>query len=560
MLELENLTVLVIESRQSMRAQLRTMLMNYQISAVQFASSAGAAIRKLKQESFDLILCNHDLGEGQDGQHLLEDLRTHGIIRRETLFVMISNERNYERVIGTAELAPDDYVLTPLTPSTLLVRLQRILARRDIFLPVWRMLDSGDTAGAVQYCLSNEPLFPNERIRFMRLRAELHENHSEFEAAEEIYRAIVSEKPQPWAQLGIARQLCRQKRYQEAISILESLVEERDYYIEAYDWLTRARAALGEYQQAQEVMSRAVAMSPHRVTRLREYGDVATRAGDYAGAEQSLAEVVRKGKYSDFRNPEDHLRLVKVQLLEKKQDAALATIGDLEKSMPGETATPICASLGRALAARAAGREEEARDILRTTLAQASNNPLAASLKQELVRTSLDLEMDDECSDLVSDLLRTAEDEKTLEDTRALLAERGRDKLSAEIELGIQQEVKALVSVGAAKVQSGDYDGAVAAMMNAARRMPGNSHVLFNAALALLRRLERKGWNEQFAEQARKLIIRCRKLDPTNPKINALTTFHQTLLKKYGIRADANTTSLTEARRDSVASILNGKG
>ncbi len=560
MLELEKLSVLVIESRQGMRAQLRAMLTSHHVSAIQFASSAGAAVRKLRQETFDLILCSHELGEGQDGQHLLEDLRTHRIVPRETLFVMISSERNYERVIGTAELAPDDYILTPLTPSTLLDRLQRVLARREVFLPAWRLMDAGNTAGAIEYCLSNEPLFPYERPRFMRLRAELHESQGEFATAEKIFRAIVAEKPLPWAQLGVGRQLYRRRQFEEAVSILESLVGDHDYFIEAYDWLTRCRAALGEFQRAQEVMSKAVSLSPQRVARLREYGEVATKAGDYAEAEQSLAEVVRKGKYSDFRNPEDHLRLLKVQLLDKKHDAALATIGDLEKSMPGEAATAVCASLGRALAARASGKEGEAREALRQTILGATGQPLSASLKQELIRTGLDLSLDEECGSLVSDLLRNAEDEKTVEDTRALMAERGREKLSVQIEQDIQKEVKELVSAGAAKAQSGDYDGAVAAMMNAARRMPGNPNVLFNAALALLRRIERKGWNEHFAEQARKLIIRCRKLDPSNPKLEAMTTFHQGLLKKYGIRSGAASASLTDARRDAVASVLNGRG
>lgn len=560
MIQLDNLVVLVIESRQSMRGQLRTMLTNFNISEVQYAISAGAAVRKLKQERFDLILCNHDLGEGQNGQHLLEDLRTRNIIPHETVFVMISSERNYERVIGTAELAPDDYILTPLTPGTLLARLQRVMARREVFLPAWKLIDAGEIARAIDYCAEQETQHPRHRRDFMRLRAELQESLGANDQAEAIFRAIVATQPVPWAQLGLARQLYRRGDYPGAEAILTALVEERDYYIEAYDWLARTREAMGQLQQAHEVMSGAIALSPHRVGRLREFGQIAVGAGDYEGAEKALTEVVRMGKYSDFRDPEDHLRLVKTQLIQKKYEEAQATVGDLERSMAGETATPTCTALARAMVLQASGKRAEAREVLEKAAKDATATPLGISLKHELIKACLENGLETECKALVSDVLRNAEDEETLAKTHKLLRDRGRHDISTDIDARIQDEVKRLIGAGAVKAQAGDFDGAVSEMMNAARRLPGNPHVLFNAALALLRHIERHGWNEQFATQARKLIIRCRKLDPNNPRLEAIVTFQQGLVKKYGIRAGAATASLTEARRDATASVLMGKG
>ena len=556
MIQLDNLEVLVIESRQSMRGQLRTMLTDFNITDVQYAISAGAAVRKLKQERFDLVLCNHDLGEGQDGQHLLEDLRARSIIPRETVFVMISSERNYERVIGTAELAPDDYILTPLTPGTLLDRLLRVLSRREVFLPAWKMIDAGEITHAIDYCVEQEALHPRHRRDFMRLRAELHESLGAIDQAEAVFRAIVAEQPVPWAQLGIARQLYRRADYRAAEEILAELIAERDHYIEAYDWLARTREALDQLQQAHEILRSAIDLSPHRIGRLREFGQIAISAGDYEGAEKALAEVVRKGKYSDFRDPEDHLRLLKSQLIQKRYEQAKATVGDLERSMAGDPATPACTALSKAMLLQAAGKRAEAREILGNAAKEATSAPLATSLKHELIKACLENGLENECSDLVGDVLRNAEDEETLVRTHKLLRDRGRDDISTAIDARIQEEVKRLIGAGAAKAQTGDFDGAVSEMMNAARRMPGNPHVLFNAALALLRHIERNGWNEQFAAQARKLIIRCRRLDPGNPRLEAIATFQQGLVKKYGIRAGASTTSLTEARRDATAAVL----
>lgn len=72
-------------------------------------------------------------------------------------------------------------------------------------------------------------------------------------------------------------------------------------------------------------------------------------------------------------------------------------------------------------------------------------------------------------------------------------------------------------------------------MLNAARKMPNNTHVLFNAALALLRHIEHRGWNDVFATQARVLIERVRRKDPVNTRVPALIDFMQKLQFKFGI-------------------------
>ncbi|PKO57733.1 MAG: hypothetical protein CVU25_06980 [Betaproteobacteria bacterium HGW-Betaproteobacteria-19] len=163
---------------------------------------------------------------------------------------------------------------------------------------------------------------------------------------------------------------------------------------------------------------------------------------------------------------------------------------------------------------------------------------MSVGLKQELIKACFDHQLGDAGGEMVMNILRTSADERTVETTRTLMKSRGLEKLSKEIEQRIQTEVKELISVGAEKAHAGDFDGAVAEMMNAARKMPGNPHVLFNAALALLRHIEHRGWNEAFARQARALIERARKLAPTSNRLSAITEFMHGLIKRYGIRPE----------------------
>ena len=75
MLQMDALTILIIEPHAGMRSSLRDMLKQAGIVKIDFAVGASAAIRAFKNRSYDMVLCEYDLGEGQDGQQLLEDLR-----------------------------------------------------------------------------------------------------------------------------------------------------------------------------------------------------------------------------------------------------------------------------------------------------------------------------------------------------------------------------------------------------------------------------------------------------------------------------------------------------
>lgn len=539
MATLDQLRVLVIESQPTMRAQLRTMLSAIGMEDVQFAVSAGMAVRRLREQRYDLILCEYNLGEGQDGQHLLEDLRSHEVIPLDTLFVMITGERNYERVVSTAELAPNDYILKPLAAEALRVRLLRALDKRDAFLPAWRLMAIGDTLGAVAYCKEALDRYPQYLIDFMRLQAELHTSAGQIAEAEAIYREILNGKHIPWARLGLARALLLKKAYVEAQQILTGLVAENDRFIAAYDLLARMHEETGHAQAARDVLRTATEHSPYRINRLRHLGELSLAVGDPSAAEDVLAEVVRKNKYSDFRNPEDHVRLVQAQIALNKVDSASATINDLERSMGGQPKADLCKALSSAMLHAHTGDIARAQAAL---LAAAKSAPGAATLsvglKQELIKACFDHQLGDAGGEMVMDILRTSADEQTVESTRALLKSRGLEALSKEIEQRIQIEVKDLISVGAEKAHAGDYDGAVAEMMNAARKMPGNPHVLFNAALALLRHIEHRGWNEPFAKQARALIDRARKLSPASTRLSAITEFMHGLIKRYGIHPE----------------------
>ncbi|WP_374603211.1 tetratricopeptide repeat protein [Niveibacterium sp.] len=537
--KVEDLTVLVVENQSNMRTQLRNMLAMCGITKLQAAQSAGTAIRKLRDEVFDIILCEYHLGEGQDGQHFLEDIRNHHLIPLSTLFIMVTGERSYERVVGAAELAPNDYILKPFAPDLLRNRLERALNKREAFMHAWQLIEAGNAADAITACEEGELKYPAYAIDFLRLRAELLANTGRAEDAQAVYEKVLERRAVPWAKLGLAKALHMRKRYDEAEQVLIGLLNESEQYLDAWDWLAKTREAVGALAEARAALEKASELSPHTLRRMRRIGEVALELGDLETAERTLNEVVRKGKYSDFRDPEDHVKLVKAQLGVGAPDRATATMRDLEKSMQGLPKTELCKALSSAMVfaqqgdtAKASEAAERAVNLLDPRLGATS------SLKKDLAKVCIAQKLDAQAADVVMDIMRNAPDDAAVDGVTKMLGDLGRSELGNHLAQKMKSEVRDMMGEGARMAQRGDFEGAVEHMLEAVRRMPGNTMVLYNAALALLKYIEHCGWEPHHAEQARGLIDRLQKADPGNPKLGALHLYFDGLVKRFGVRGD----------------------
>lgn len=533
------ISALVIDRSPEMRGNLRTMLGQCGIGDVQPAATAAAAIRKLDERTFDLILCEYSLGDGQDGQHLLEDLRTHRLIPLSTLFFMVTAESGYDRVVSAVEFAPNDYLLKPFTADSLFQRISRALDKRDAFMPAYGLIEIGNLQEAAERCRQGESLKPQYAIDFMRLRAELLVALGQADEAHEIYRHVLENKAVPWARLGLARTLYMKKRYAEAGDDLQQLVQENHQFLEAYDWLARTHEAAGRLQEAQQALEAAISVSPHALRRLKKLGDIALSTGDMATAEKALAEVVRKSKYSDFRDPEHHVKLVKVLIARGNRLQAEKTISDLDRSMQGMRQTEACSALSSAMVLSQAGEKDKAIEAInRAVEASRTNANLSDDLKIDLVKTCLEQQQHDAAAEMISEVMRNAADDQALDKAKRVLEEAGLKSMADDLVLKTRQDVLDLVATGAKHAETGNFEDAVDFMLQAVRRMPGNTQVGMNAALALLKLLEHRGWNEKFAAQVRSLIERARHSDPSNPRIASLTAYFQSMLTKYGIQPE----------------------
>jgi DNA-binding NarL/FixJ family response regulator len=533
--ELDGLSALIIEPHAGMRATIHNMLTLCGLSKVDHAGSSNQAIKHLGTKSYDLILCEYALEGGQDGQQLLEDIRHHKLMTLATMFFMVTAEGDYGKVVSAAELGPTDYILKPFTADRLLERIARALDKRNVFVTVYRLMEAGSQREAIDACLAGEAQHPRYLVDFMRLRAELHMFLGEPEQAEPLYRKLIETKAIAWARLGLAKTLFLRERYEEAQDILQNLVDTNKNFVDAYDWLARTHEAVGALDKAQAVLLDAVGVSPHAVRRLRKLGETAFEAGDIDTAEKILKQVVSKARYSEFRDPQDHVLLV--QTLVRKGDPvqAAAVIRDLDKSMAFQKHTTVCSAIASSMVHDFTGNEVRLNEALVSALAGSKNAPeLRPELKLELARVAIENRMEEGAAEVVREVMRNARNGAGVARAMAVFEQAGQGELAQKLAQESRQQVVDLVAGGAARAREGDFKGAVVLMQEAVGKLPDNPQVVFNAALAVLKCLDNGGWDERLGQQALGYIAAVRRLDPVNPKLPALAGLHQQILKKYG--------------------------
>jgi tetratricopeptide (TPR) repeat protein len=535
-----NMSVLVIDPNPGMRGSLQSMLNLAGISKIEFALSSGTAIKQLAKKSYDVILCEYDLGsgaeDGQDGQQLLEDLRHHKLIGQLTIFIMITSEGVYSKVVSAAELAPTDYILKPFNVDMLSARISRALERRAALLPAYQLIGQGNLRDAIRQCEAAEAAHSRYAADFARLRAELHVNLKELAEAEAIYSAVIAAKPAGWAALGLARTLFAMERFEEAEAVLAKLVADNPKLMAAYDLLARCHEVGGAPERAQHVLEDAVAISPHVVRRLRKLGEVALDAGDVAAAEKSFRQVVAKARYSEFRDPEDHVNLIKALLKKGDPVQAGGVIRDLEKSLRGNPKMDACKAISTALLHESAGNTAAAVGELNTALhAVRGNSALSSNLKIGLARSCLTNKLDKEASEVMLLVMNDVASGVSMQQAMSVFVKAGRPDLADGMSAQLKVQARGLLNVAAERTGMGDFKGAVQTLLEALHMAPGNLPVMIAVVRGVLRQISELGWDHPLAEQCAGVIGTIRKLDPAHPVIGQLSEEYLAAKRKYGI-------------------------
>lgn len=311
-----DLRFLVIDDQPAARDGLRTCAQTMGAFSVEFSTAYKEAIARVRRNVPDVILCDYNLGEKRNGQHLLEEMRRDALLPEESVFIMVTAEKAYENVVATVELGPDDYIIKPFSPDRLRFRLERALTRKQFFRPLFVARREGDFDTAEAFItehLSSEAGKPY-RFDLLRQRAELLMARGDPAAAETAYNEILTLHPFPWARAGLARALLQQSRLEEARTLVDGVVVEAPLYFGAFDLKARICMEMGDHAEAQRTVEDASRRSVRNHARKRLLADVALRNGDAETARRAIAEVFEIDVLGEPPSIADRLMLVRTHL------------------------------------------------------------------------------------------------------------------------------------------------------------------------------------------------------------------------------------------------------
>lgn len=303
------LAYLVIDDFENFRLSMRHMLQSCGASNIELAASAKTAVQYCTYNHVDVVLCDYNLGEGRNGQHILEELRHKKLLKRSSLFLMVTSETSREMVMGARENQPDAYLTKPINRSVLAERLGSLINQRNALFPINREIDRENYPEAISLCVRALSRIPRYKTWLMKTLGELYFLLGDLSHAIKVYEEVLSRRELSWARLGHSKVLLANHRYGEAVQSLRQLIVSHPDYVEAYDLLAEGLERQNRPGQAQKVLERATGYSPNGMLRQKHLAELAESNQDMETAAQAWRQTVRLGALSIHDNASHYLSL-----------------------------------------------------------------------------------------------------------------------------------------------------------------------------------------------------------------------------------------------------------
>jgi len=493
------LRVLIVDDFNSFRLALSKMLSEFGFSHIDSAANGTEALNYCKKQSYDLVLCDYNLGVGKNGQQLLEELRQYKLIKQPDIFILLSAETSRNVVMSANDYEPDAYLTKPITNKMIEQRLGRLLNRRSELLEIFMLLEEGDAVKAIEPL--KQKIASNSRYSMdcQKQLAELYIGLTEFKEAEKIYRSVLEMRPLNWAQVGLAQVRLCSGDATTAVKWLQQIIKANPSYMKAYDVLTQALAALKDHEGVQKNLQQAVKMSPLSLGRQGELAKTALDNGDALVAAKAYRKIIKHGDNSCHDTPETYANFGRsvVQCFDKDVEQAehyskeLLPILDkmVEKfDLPKEDSLIVDLVKGQLVAIK--GNKIEADQLIESLTQAIDENDLCdINIEIELVKTYMANHRLDDAYRLLDKMLsHYSDDQLALEKIDPLLSEpvsQNGKKLLAKVNKN-----------GISAYQNGDFIKSIDCFSKAEKRFPRYVGVKLNLAQALIGKIKSEAREE----------------------------------------------------------------
>ncbi|WP_309046024.1 response regulator [Marinobacter sediminicola] len=303
------LSYLVVDDFENFRISMLHMLRSCGADNIELVAHAKPAIDYCTYNHVDVVLCDYNLGKGKNGQHILEELRYKKLLKRSSLFLMVTSESSREMVMGAREYQPDAYLTKPINHAMLEKRLSSLISQRNALLPINREIDRENYPEAISLCIAALMRLPRYKTWLMKTLGELYFLLGDLSHAIRVYDDVLSQRELSWARVGRNRVLLANHRYDEAVESLRKLITVHPDYMKAYDLLAEGLERQNRSGQAQKVLEHATTHSPNALLRQKHLAELAEVNQDMEAAADAWRQTVRLGAHSIHHSSDHHIAL-----------------------------------------------------------------------------------------------------------------------------------------------------------------------------------------------------------------------------------------------------------
>lgn len=528
---------LIIEDQDGVGRAIEHQLSHLGSFAVDHSRSINQAIDRVsaaRKAPYDLILCDYHMGEGSNGQQLLEYLRQEQKIPLRTVFVMVTAEASYAAVASTVELAPDAYLLKPFTLDGLGRRINFALAKRQALAEVHLALDRSepDLGSAIAAC--NALVLARDRflVDALRIKADCLLRLEQWGEAASTFDKVIAWRSLPWAEVGLGRALRHAGELELAQQKLQAAIKNYPRYVAAFDELAALARQRGDSALAQEILEEAHAVIPSN-RRTRELGLLALANNDLENASRYLRIVTEKDRHGLLRSTEDFFGLARALRELGQFEDALDVLDKLGEHFPESRPLTVRRMAAEALALQGAQRVFDARKKVQQ----------AEDLRQHKMEPRTQLELahaSHACGEreianriFIHVAENWHEDSAVVSQVMNAMAGAGLGEAGKNMVRDSMAELVALNNRAAGMIKAGEWQEAVQIMETVARRLTNNATIQANFIQALLLWVENNAPPKpmtmaehskprRYIADAREHMKQLARIDPAHPRLAPL--------------------------------------
>jgi CheY-like chemotaxis protein len=301
---------LIIDDFVGIRQLLRESLRNLGAKHIDQAASGGEAMVLLAKTRYDVVLCDYNLGDGKNGQQVLEEARIRNLMLPSSVWLMVSAEKSVESVMGAAEHQPDAYIIKPITEGVLLTRLNRVWLKKQIFREIDQAFADKDYLRAAKLC--------EEQIAHIRCTPSTCCACGHAAAQERRYRprrpGLRRGAAGTRLQLGALRpgqDPHGQRRPDAARMMFQAVITDNRFYIDAFDQLAESFHLQGKTEEAFDVLQKPPSCRPTRCRASARWA-TALKLGNIPVAEKAFRKCIEIGEFSVRKTADAYLGLARV--------------------------------------------------------------------------------------------------------------------------------------------------------------------------------------------------------------------------------------------------------